>query len=324
MITEELLNIVEEAFKMPFEYLMNPTKRIYVLYIGTSIMLAYYVYKRSKIKGSFWSFLLPKKIWFSKSTQVDYLLFFFNSFIKILFIAPLLIIGLRIAFHTNEYLNITFGFFENDISKATLIFLYTLSLTLLVDLASFITHYLQHKIPFLWEFHKIHHSATTLNPLTQYRIHPLELIANNFKNIIVVGLVAGIFDYLSTDQLTKVTFVGVNVFSFVFLTLGSNLRHSHIKLTYFNFLEYVFISPYQHQIHHSDQEEFFDKNMGSKLAIWDWIFGTLVRSEQIEKVTYGLGLNQDKEYVSFWNNLFNPFIKLFNKITGLFLSKNNI
>ena len=321
MVIKELLDIVEEALKMPFTYFMNPTKRIYVLYIFTTVLLAYYVYKRSKITGSFWSFLVPKKIWLSESTRVDAFLFFFNSFIKIIVIAPFLIIGLRLAFYTNEYLNRSFGFFEGDLSKTTLIITYTISLTLLNDLASFIVHYLQHKIPFLWEFHKIHHSATSLNPLTQYRIHPLELIMNNLKSIIIFGFVAGVFDYLSVDKMDKLTFIGVNVFSLVFLTFGANLRHSHIKLTYFNFLEYIFISPYQHQIHHSDQEEFFDKNMGSKLAVWDWLFGTLVRSNQIEKVTYGLGLNQDKEYTSFWNNLFNPFIKIFNKTVALFYIK---
>ena len=59
---------------------------------------------------------------------------------------------------------------------------------------------------------------------------------------------------------------------------GANLRHSHVKLKYPSFLEYIFISPHQHQIHHSDNPIHFNKNMGSKLAIWDWLLGTLVLS----------------------------------------------
>ena len=42
-----------------------------------------------------------------------------------------------------------------------------------------------HKIPILWEFHKIHHSATSLNPITQYRLHPLELLINTLENIAI-------------------------------------------------------------------------------------------------------------------------------------------
>ena len=89
-----------------------------------------------------------------------------------------------------------------------------------------------HKLPFLWEFHKIHHSATSLNPLTQYRIHPFELIINNIRSILIFGLVTGLFDYLSAHQIDKLVFLGVNVFHFIFLLLGANLRHSHVKLKY--------------------------------------------------------------------------------------------
>ena len=49
--------------------------------------------------------------------------------------------------------------------------------------------------------------------------------------------------------------------------------------------EYLLISPYQHQIHHSDNPKHFNKNMGSKLAIWDWMFGTLVLSKSASKMT---------------------------------------
>ncbi len=321
MVIKEILDIIEEGLKMPLTYFSNPSKRIYILYVFTSILLAFYVFKRSKIEGSFWAYIVPKKIWFSSSAKVDYLLLFFNAFIKILFIAPFLIVGLRLAFYTNEYLNVTFGYSDFNFSTTTIVVFYTLTLTLLGDLSSYLLHLAQHKIPFLWEFHKVHHSATSLNPLTQYRIHPLELIINNFRFLIVFGLVAGLFDYLSDESLTKLTFLGVNVFSFIFLSFGANLRHSHIKLTYFSFLESIVISPYQHQIHHSDNPKFFDKNLGSKLAIWDWFFGTLVKSEEINEVSCGLGLGQDKEYVSFWNNLHKPFTNIFKKTLLFFKTK---
>ena len=102
-------------------------------------------------------------------------------------------------------------------------------------------------------------------------------------------------------------FLGVNVFHFVFLLLGSNLRHSHVKLKYPRILEYIFISPFQHQIHHSDNPIHFNKNMGSKLAIWDWLLGTLVLSKSVSRLKFGIGSKERNNYNSLFTNLWVPF-----------------
>lgn len=313
MSLNEIINVLKEGVLMPFSFLWNPEKRIYIMYMLSALVMAFYVYKKSKVKGSFWSYVAPKKMWLGSSAKVDYILVFFNAFVKIILIGPYLILGLYFAFYINEFLLQQFGEKNLDISVFWILFLYTIVLTVVSDFSSFIVHYAQHKISFLWEFHKIHHSATELNPVTQYRLHPVELIINNIRGIIVFGLVTGIFDYLSTQRIDKLTFIGVNVFSFIFLTFGANLRHSHIEFKYFNVIEYIFISPFQHQIHHSNKPEHYDKNMGAKFALWDWIFGTLVRSEDVDEITYGLG-EEDEHYDSFLKNLYKPFVNIFNKI----------
>ena len=94
---------------------------------------------------------------------------------------------------------------------------------------------------------------------------------------------------------------------------GANLRHSHVKLKYPSFLEYIFISPYQHQIHHSINKHHYDKNMGSKLAIWDFIFGTLILSKETSRIRFGVAGNQ-RDYSSFTNLIWLPFLKAFNII----------
>ena len=203
---------------------------------------------------------------------------------------------------------VIFGYPEYSLGTTQTIILYTISLTILSDFFTYIVHLLMHKIPFLWEFHKVHHSATTLNPMTQYRIHPVELIINNIRGIIVFGLVTGLFDYLSAHSIDKMVFLGVNIFHFIFLLFGSNLRHSHVKLKYPKYLEFIFISPFQHQIHHSRDPKHFNKNLGSKLALWDYIFGTLVLSVSTSKVRFGIP-KENLKYNSFWQNLINPFIK---------------
>jgi len=303
---KEIYYLLEETISLSLSYFVNTNKRIHVLYLLTSIILAFYVYKKSSIKSSFIKYLFPKKIWLSKSAFVDYSLFCFNSLVKIVLIGPYIIFGFYIAFYTDEFLTVTFGFPKESIGITQTLVFYTIVLTVLNDLFSYIIHLGMHKLPFLWEFHKIHHSATSLNPLTQYRIHPFELIINNIRSILIFGLVTGLFDYLSAHQIDKLVFLGVNVFHFIFLLLGANLRHSHVKLKYPKFLEHILISPFQHQIHHSNNPKHFSKNMGSKFALWDWMLGTLVLSKSVGRISFGADKDNSK-FDSLFKNLFNPF-----------------
>ena len=84
-----------------------------------------------------------------------------------------------------------------------------------------------------------------------------------------------------------------------------------MRLSYPTWLEKIFISPFQHQIHHSDNPAHFNKNLGSKLALWDWLFGTLVRSREVGKIQFGIG-QENKDFKSFWQNIYMPFKKLFS------------
>ncbi len=306
----EIYYLLEEALELSLSYFVNTEKRIHILYLLTSSILAYYVYKKSRVKTSFIKYLFPKKIWVSKSAFVDYSLFCFNSLIKIVFIGPYIIVGFYIAFYTNEWLLGLFGFPSYSLGVMQTIILYTISLTIISDFATYIIHLLMHKVPFLWEFHKIHHSATSLNPITQYRIHPIELVINNTKSILVFGLVTGLFDYLSSHSVDKMLFLGANVFHFVFLLFGANLRHSHVKLKYPKYLEFIFISPFQHQIHHSSNPVHFNKNMGSKFAIWDWLFGTLVLSKNIKRLRFGIG-DENSNYNSLYKSIVTPLMNIY-------------
>lgn len=308
----ELIDLILEIIQMPFGYLISPNKRVFILYLLTSFLLALFVYyyRTNKKERSFKNYFFSKKRWMGNSAIVDYCLIFFNSLIKIIVISPFLIYALYLAEGLNDYLLSTFGNFNGNWSAGIVVVLYTIAIVVVNDFFSFLVHYLMHKIPFLWEFHKIHHSATTLTPFTQYRIHPVELIINNARGLVIKGLITGVFLYLANGSVNIMTFFGVNIFNFIFYFFGANLRHSHIKLKYFNFLETFIISPFQHQIHHSNKREHFDTNLGSRLAIWDYFFGTLIKSKNTDDITFGLG-EEDKDYKSFGNNLLSPFRKVF-------------
>lgn len=317
MTLEKTYSDLVEGLRMPFSYLTDTDSRLHVMYLFSSLLLAYYVYRKAKVEGSFFNYMFNKEIWLSRSAMVDYGLIFFNSLFKVFLIGPYLIFGFYLSYQVEELLPQLIGYPSFALSATTAIVLYTIVITIADDLGTYLIHYLMHYVPFLWEFHKVHHSATMLNPVTQYRIHPVELIFNNIKGTVVMGVVMGIFRYLTANPIDELTFIGANVFSFAFLFFGSNLRHSHVPLRYFNWLEYVFISPFQHQIHHSNNPKHFNKNIGAKLAIWDWMFGTLVRSEGVEKVEFGIGHEEDRYYTSVWKNLVTPFKNLLPKITVL-------
>ncbi len=308
-----LIDNLLEGLELPVSYFFNPQKRIYILYLISSTFLAYYIYSKSKGNFSFFKYLFNRKIWLTKSAGIDYILIFFNGFIKILLIAPFLIYGLYLSVYVNEFLLRNIGYYYFSLSKSQTVIFYTISLILFGDFTSYLVHYLMHKVPLLWEFHKVHHSATSLNPITQYRIHPIELLIINLRAVFSFGIITGIFDYLSDHQLNIITILGVNAFSFVFLLFGANLRHSHVQFKYPNFLEYFFVSPFQHQIHHSNNPSHFNKNLGSVLAVWDWLFGTLILSKSVNKIKFGLGTD-DVDFNTFWKNLFVPFRNIFNLI----------
>ncbi|WP_169736011.1 sterol desaturase family protein [Crocinitomix catalasitica] len=315
----EIWNEFERIFTTPFTYIFtDANKRVYYVYLISSIILAYYVYTRAKLNYSFFRYVFNKKIWLNKSAFIDYGFIFFNSLVKILLIFPLLNSWRYLGVHTNDFLEESFGLATIQFSTGSILLVYTFTLMLAKDFIFYLVHLALHKIPFLWEFHKIHHSAVTLNPVTQYRIHPVELFINNASYVFISAITTGVFDYFSRDQISPVLYLGANVFSFAFLLWGANLRHSHVKLKYFSFIEKIFISPYQHQIHHSTNPKHFNKNMGARLAIWDTLFGTLVKSKETNYLKFGLGKDENAKYASFWQNLSRPFVNIFRMFSKRF------
>jgi len=305
---------------MPIEYVFpfitssQPLngKRIYYVYFLASILLGFFVYHSSHRKEGFIKYFFNPKVWLSKSAFVDYWYIFFNSFVKVFLLGFMFKMDKYLSFYLQDELISLFGYSTLKVDVVIFSFVFLLSLTIVEDFFSFFIHYLFHKIPFLWHFHKVHHSATVMNPITQYRIHPVELLLNNLSYLFALGLIHGFFSWLFYEQANQITEVSRNIFTVLFFIAGANLRHSHVKLSYFPWLEKVLISPFQHQIHHSDHPDHFNKNMGSKLAIWDWLFGTLIRSKDTDKIKFGIG-EEGRDYTTFWQTLFNPFVKIFKR-----------
>jgi sterol desaturase/sphingolipid hydroxylase (fatty acid hydroxylase superfamily) len=200
---------------------------------------------------------------------------------------------------------------------------FTLCYFILDDFTKYITHALMHKVPVLWEIHKTHHSARTLTPLTIFRTHPIEGVIFVIRSAFTQGIVISTFYYVYGGNITFVTILGANLFSFWFHLFGSNLRHSHIKLNYWNWLEKILISPAQHQIHHSIKKEHHNKNFGVALALWDFLFGSLHLSKSNEYIEFGISNKKHKYENNIIYLYISPFIGIY-KIFSNYVSSQNI
>ena len=66
-----------------------------------------------------------------------------------------------------------------------------------------------------------------------------------------------------------------NIILVLFIHAYVHLQHSHMWIAFRGVLGRIFVSPAHHQVHHSGNPKHFNKNFGSCLALWDWMFGTL-------------------------------------------------
>ena len=155
------------------------------------------------------------------------------------------------------------------------------------ELAYWVDHYLKHRVPLLWEFHKTHHTAEVLSPLTNFRVHPVDSII--FGNIVALfmGTTHGVLTYLNFSTAGG---AGVSVIAVAFMWILGHLHHSHLWLPTTGPLGCVILSPAHHQLHHSDNPKHFNKNFGAFLSIWDCMFGTLHLPERRpQRLNFGVG-----------------------------------
>jgi sterol desaturase/sphingolipid hydroxylase (fatty acid hydroxylase superfamily) len=165
----------------------------------------------------------------------------------------------------------------------------TLALWLAYEFAYWFDHLLKHKIPALWAFHKVHHSAETLSPLTVFRVHPVDSIV--FYNIIAVitGFVMGIMHWLVGAGVSPWTIGGANVLMIAGLLTIKHLHHSHAWIAWGGVWGRLILSPAHHQIHHSSAPEHHDRNFGGVIGVFDWLAGTLhIPQTKRQVLTFGV------------------------------------
>ena len=159
--------------------------------------------------------------------------------------------------------------FATDIAVSVVLFL-------AYEFAYWLDHFVSHKIPLFWEFHRVHHTAETLTPLTVFRIHPVESIKFYNIGVLVMAPAGACAAWLAGRPGQGLTLGGANIFFIALLFVTGHLQHSHVWIAATGWLGRLFASPAHHQLHHSTNPAHFGHNLGSGLAVFDWMFGTLL------------------------------------------------
>jgi sterol desaturase/sphingolipid hydroxylase (fatty acid hydroxylase superfamily) len=319
----EFLRKLVDGLSEPVAFFIDPAQRLFIPTLLSSLLIAvgayFYYQSRGKLGpersfGNLLAYLFPRRIWTHRSSVVDYQIIFLNSVLYVFLMAPLLV---YFAFLTDFVRTTSAALFGEtstvQFTDAGLLVSYTFALILVNDFVHFFKHWLLHKVPILWCFHKVHHSAKVLTPFTNYRNHPVDTFWFHLSTVLSGGLVTGVFLYLVGNDLTLLDVVYATTASKVFNFAGSNLRHSHIWISWGSFMEHIFISPAQHQIHHSGAPEHRDRNMGSMFAWWDWMFGCLVIAGEQRELELGIGDEQNRHYATFSGNVLMPFVDIWHK-----------
>ena len=307
---------------------LDSSRHLYAPYLVTSLIIAaaLYVWTQRRLNatgprgvGGYVRFVFPKKVWSQPSAWVDVRYFVPHQMVRFWIYGPFVAFAtLEIAERSHGVMERVMGpdaVFAGEPSLTTRL-LISLAVVVAVDFAAFLVHYLQHKVPVLWEFHRVHHSALVLHPLTNYREHPVDNILYAVALSAAAGATSGCLLALVGGVPTEAAIAGASLPALLFNVLGYHLRHSHIWLRWPGRLAYAFGCPAHHQIHHSCEPEHIDKNHAFYFPIWDVLFGTFCLPEHEPKMTSGLGDGTEGEYSSFLRIYSLPFVRLYRRCSG--------
>lgn len=146
---------------------------------------------------------------------------------------------------------------------------------IVLDFVQWFTHVLLHKYPFLWKFHKVHHSVKEMGFAAHLRYHWMENIL--YKPLKTFGVM--ILGGFEPAQAYIVHFTAISI---------GHLNHANIKITW-GPLKYFLNNPVMHLYHHAYTlpEGKYGVNYGISLSLWDYLFNTNYIPESSGKIEIG-------------------------------------
>ena len=166
-----------------------------------------------------------------------------------------------------------------------------------MDFMLYVWHLLNHEMPLLWRFHRVHHSDLNMDASTATRFHIGELAISAIIKISIIFFLGA-------------SYLGVLIFESS-VVLCTQFHHSSLKVPqWFETLWWIlFVPPSMHRIHHSVIIKERDTNYGAIFSIWDRILGTLLTSVDQKRIRIGVGAYQKPDKLNFHHLLAMPFTR---------------
>ena len=294
--------------------------RFYWIYCLSFFVFAAVAYVRSGGAGRtgvgrFLAYCFPRASYLHPSALVDYQLIAVNAVLAPWTFITSVISVAAVAAWVQAFMQRVVGTSGVLPWNAGTAIAFTFAMMVTRDFAFYVDHVLKHRIPLLWEFHKVHHSAEVLTPFTIERKHPVAFMMMIPIVFVAVGVCQGIAAALFFGRIEETTLFGINAFVALSNLAGAHLRHSHMWLS-FGRLDRVIVSPAVHQVHHSAAPEHRDKNYGETFAIFDWLFGTLYLPRREERLVFGLGPDEPQPHGTLLRAYVVPFVNAARIVAG--------
>lgn len=154
---------------------------------------------------------------------------------------------------------------------------HALGAVLLFDLWMYLWHLINHKVPLLWRFHRVHHADPNMDVTTASRFHIGEIV---FSSLLRVGVILITGIYLWELLLYETLMFAVVQFHHADIVLPGKLDQR---------LRWLIVTPGMHKVHHSRWQPETDSNYSSLFSFWDRLGRTFRTHDPLNTLQIGLG-----------------------------------
>ena len=156
-----------------------------------------------------------------------------------------------------------------------------LGLLILDFIGAWLVHWVEHRVKWMWKFHVIHHSDRYVDATTGLRHHPGEAVFRLIFTSLAVFVSGASFGIVMLYQTISGFF--------------AHLTHTNIRAIDFldPILSKVFVTPNFHKIHHHYILPHTDHNYGNIFSLWDHLFGTSIKVDDMGMIRYGIDTHMD-------------------------------
>ena len=165
----------------------------------------------------------------------------------------------------------------------------------LLDVWMYLWHRANHTIPFLWRFHRMHHSETEMDVTTATRFHLGEHVG-------AAVLRAGLIPLLGFEAWQLIVYDTLVI-------IVTMLHHANISLGWYDrWLRWLIVTPDMHKVHHSSWRPETDSNYSTVFSVWDRLAGTFRLRADPKTLQFGLPYYPDPGWQTVWGMLRTPFV----------------